>query len=83
MDVMVQYRRRFSDLFRVVVVIQAATTGSQTAGKMALFFGLMKTHWFSLIRPAIKPLFRFGGDTWPFVGGRLTSHDTRIKQSHP
>ncbi len=69
MDVMVQYRRRFSDLFQVVVVIQAATTGSQTAGKMALFFGLMKTHWFSLIRPAIKPLFRFGGGYVALCGG--------------
>ena len=33
------------------------------------FFGLI-IHWFPLIRPAIKPLFR--------RGGRLTSHDERF-----
>ena len=32
----------------------------------ALLSGFMKTHWFSLIRPAIKPLISWGGS---FGGG--------------
>ena len=35
----------------------------------------MKTHWFPLIRPAIKPLF-LGGGTWP-EGDWLNSHETQ------
>ena len=34
------------------------------------------------MRPAIEPLFRFGGGTWP-GGGWLTSHDVCIKFDSP
>ena len=41
----------------------------------------MKTHWFALISPKIKPLF-LGGGTWP-GGGWLTSHETKPNQQNP
>ena len=45
-----------------------------------LWSGLMKTHWFPLIRPAIKPLF-LGGGTLGGVGWIAMKHHDGLESS--